>query len=526
MIQNTVDKLYVTFLLMGLLLLNACGTGTEFTPPAENPVENSPSDYSQNRTPTLQLNCRFASSIDLSTISDEYLSQQFYLDQMQVKSAWQKTLDNRGCLGNGITVSVVDNAVDARHEDLQANMDIRGSRNFRTGRLGEVGSDLGSHGTSVAGIIAAAANGFGVVGIANQSKIQSHDYLNNQVDSNLILAMQANADISNNSWGPTDGFATLSRIPSLLKIGIDYGIENGRNGRGIIYTWAAGNGRFGNDNSNYDGFANYRKVIAVAALSRNQTQNPSSENGANLLVSAPGRGLYTTRRTPINLNNILCFIDCRYTPNFSDTSGATPMVSGVVALLISAYPQLGWRDVRAILVRSATRNDPTDNDWTQNGADLWVNHKYGYGLVNANAALQLASTWRNLGDEIANTVSKTFTTNNQLNHLSTAEFTLTVASEDTAISQLESVEISIDSDHSHWADLRIELISPQGSRSVITESHRCGENCRDQRLTGFVFSSARLIGENPVGDWRIIISDNHPLNSGRLNKITLNFYGT
>jgi hypothetical protein len=60
--------------------------------------------------------------------------------------------------------------------------------------------------------------------------------------------------------------------------------------------------------------------------------------------------------------------------------------------MLEARPEMTWRDVQWGLLSTAVRTDPDDSDWTQNGAGLWVNHKYGFGLVNATAAvLQSAS---------------------------------------------------------------------------------------------------------------------------------------
>ncbi len=73
--------------------------------------------------------------------------------------------------------------------------------------------------------------------------------------------------------------------------------------------------------------------------------------------------------------------DC--TNSFGGTSSAAPLAAGVVALMLGVNPSLGWKDVQYILISSASKVDPTDADWVQNGAGRFVNHKYGYGLLNA-----------------------------------------------------------------------------------------------------------------------------------------------
>ena len=61
------------------------------------------------------------------------------------------------------------------------------------------------------------------------------------------------------------------------------------------------------------------------------------------------------------------------------------MVSGVTALVLAANPNLSWRDVRLILARSARRNDAGDPGWVSSGFGPAFNHKYGFGVANAEA---------------------------------------------------------------------------------------------------------------------------------------------
>lgn len=87
-----------------------------------------------------------------------------------------------------------------------------------------------------------------------------------------------------------------------------------------------------------------------------------------------------------------------YTSRFNGTSAATPIVSGVVALMLEANPNLGYRDVQEILALSARPIDAASPDWTTNRANTWngggfrVSHDYGFGLVDATAAVRLAET--------------------------------------------------------------------------------------------------------------------------------------
>ena len=151
------------------------------------------------------------------------------------------------------------------------------------------------------------------------------------------------------------------------------------------------------DNSNLDCRANLRYVIAVGAVNETGKQSYYSESGANVLISAPSsdgkdtRGIVTT-----DLSGELGYSDTSYFREFGGTSAATPVISGVAALLLEVNPDLTWRDVKKILALSAYQNDATDTEWIQNGAGHWINHKYGFGVVDAEAAVRLAYTWENL----------------------------------------------------------------------------------------------------------------------------------
>lgn len=77
------------------------------------------------------------------------------------------------------------------------------------------------------------------------------------------------------------------------------------------------------------------------------------------------------------------------------TSPAATIVSGIVALMLTANPKLNWLDVQYCLVASAVKVDPLDELWEQNGVGRWFNPKFGFGLVNAQKAVQEAVNRRN-----------------------------------------------------------------------------------------------------------------------------------
>ena len=57
--------------------------------------------------------------------------------------------------------------------------------------------------------------------------------------------------------------------------------------------------------------------------------------------------------------------------------------------MLEARPDLTWRDVQGVLIESAVPIDTTDDDWVATPAGLMVNHKYGYGMIDAALAVRL-----------------------------------------------------------------------------------------------------------------------------------------
>ena len=150
-------------------------------------------------------------------------------------------------------------------------------------------------------------------------------------------------DIYSNSWGPSDNGNTVEAPGPLMTAAFEENIEIGRGGLGNIITWAAGNGLDDNDNSNYDGYANSRHTIAVTAVTHRGVQSWYAEPGANILVAAPSDGDGEGITTTDNEGNG-GYRNGDYTDDFGGTSSATPLVSGVIALLLDANENLTYRE--------------------------------------------------------------------------------------------------------------------------------------------------------------------------------------
>lgn len=360
---------------------------------------------------------------------DPYYAQQWYLDPVTPVSGVQPALFDlnlRGAWpvtrGEGVTVALVDDGIDLVHPDLAANV-AGPHRNFFTGAAAG-GHPLNRfyHGTAVAGLAGARGdNGVGMSGVAPRASLagwviwNSQDQLPDEAGLASVFEF-ANDEVAvqNHSWGNSD-FQFLE-LPESQALAISNAVHHGRGGRGVVLVRSAGNTRDedydfndGVGDANLDGYANDLLQITVGAIRQDGRVASYSTPGACVLVAAPGgddvgsfQGLFTTDPHGTKGDNRLIdpgepqLADYLYgTRGLVGTSAAAPLVSGLSALLLSANPELGWRDVRQILALSARHFDLADPDVATNGAGFWVSHNVGYGVPDAGLAVRLALAWSN-----------------------------------------------------------------------------------------------------------------------------------
>ena len=157
----------------------------------------------------------------------------------------------------------------------------------------------------------------------------------------------------------------MSLTDSIWEQTIATSLRTGYGGKGVFYAFAAGNGHELGDDSNLDGLANYYGVTAVCAVNDHDTRSGFSEMGANLWICAPSNDLTDLHQGILTTEN-----NDRYFEEFGGTSAATPIVSGVAALLRDANPDLTWRDLKLILAATARKNDPGNAGWEDGGAQV------------------------------------------------------------------------------------------------------------------------------------------------------------
>jgi subtilisin family serine protease len=289
-----------------------------------------------------------------------------------------------GYSGEGVKVAVLDSGVNFNHFDLRDNFD------FSANELGYdfvsddfFPEDVYGHGTHVAGILAAASNGFGVVGVAPNAQIVALRVLDsngNGTASGIIEALQwiqnynaAHPDspirITNNSYGTGSNSSQLEAAFDVLA------------SSGVLHIGSAGNdGSAAGNGNNVSYPARYESVVAVAAIDKNDLRASFSSTGSDVEIAAPGVAVLSTWKDGTNIAGPLPFSFAGYAGEYfieaNGTSMASPHVAGVAALLMASNPSYTAEAVR-------NKMNGTALDLGEPGKDKL----YGYGLVDASSAL-------------------------------------------------------------------------------------------------------------------------------------------
>jgi subtilisin-like proprotein convertase family protein len=454
--------------------------------------------------------------------------------------------------GSGIHVGVYDSGVQMAHPDLNDNYDA--SRHVVvngvsiSGNPNAIGPD--AHGTAVAGIIAAEKNSIGGVGVAWGAKITGVNIFDtsSSIDANAAnrsgflaaVRQMIKFDVVNNSWGdkPTFSDYDLETVAAF-----EYVVRNGRRGLGTNIVKANGNE---NLDANGEALNAARYSILVNAISINpftDTLRPSaySSYGSNSLVSAAGGGGPDDSGAKITTTDLLGssgFEFGDYTNQMNGTSAATPMVSGIIAVMLQANPNLGWRDVKSILAMSANyvpnaARTNEDHSWVYNSANNWngggmhFSEDYGYGTVDMFVATRMAEAYGIMGN-VARTsgneqsiATPVFTSNLAIpDNVKTSWTTFNFNVSSNIL--IESISLTLNITHPFIGDLDILLVSPQGTEMQVATHGTTNTSFSNRKWT---YGVEGWRGELSQGTWQLRARDYSPGAVGRINSVQLNAYG-
>lgn len=465
----------------------------------------------------------------------------------------------------------------------------------------------GDHGTSVAGIIAMEANnGIGGRGIAPDVALRGFNLLALEAYQDLHLGGEYDVfareldslgmsssnprsndvDIFNMSYGSSVG---------AIKLGIDKrnmfkaGTEQLRiddvtgDSLGAIYVLAAGNAfencamtpdlydekqralflnlELGCSGANFDPESAWPYVVAVGAFNADGKRASYSSVGSNLWVVAPGgedgftkpaiistdqmgldRG-YATQDEIEWLRTAEKNPDGDYTYVFGGTSSAAPYAAGAVAVMLSARPELTWRDVKHILAKTARELDPEirrlrvafggtpvvlQHAWTTNAAGYTFHNHYGFGAIVLDKAVAMARsiTPNNLGTFVQSDPFEQASSIEIPDHNGTGVTLLQTITGLPTNANIEAVQLRFQITHSRPHDLGLTLISPAGTPSVINHVFNGVLLDHPSESIDWELLSNAFYGESPNGEWQLNVIDAAPDETGRVDSWALVvFYG-
>ncbi|MFE6459603.1 S8 family serine peptidase [Streptomyces cinereoruber] len=451
-------------------------------------------------------------------------SNRWDMTQIKADQAWAVTTGS-----TSVKVGVLDTGVDDRHQDIAPNFNAADSASCAYGKADtRAGAwrDVDTHGTHVAGTIAAAKNGKGVIGVAPGVKISSVRIA--EPGSTLFFAENT---ICGFMWAGDHGFKVTNNSyytdpwqfncpDNLDQAAIIEGVRRAQEyaeGKGSLQVAAAGNSNYDLANKTTDTASpndstpvtrtitnacidiptELPGVVTVAAQGNGGAKASYSNFGNGVIdIAAPGgdgsSGVYST------------LPGGKY-GNMNGTSMASPHVAGVAALIASVNPSFTPAQIRDQLgVQATDRACPSD---TRCKGTATRNGFFGEGAVDALKAV--GGSTPPPGKYFENLTDVTVPDN------TTVESPITVSG--VTGNAPATLKVGVDVKHTYIGDLKVDLVAPDGS--VYTLHNRTGSGTDNIVQTYTVNASSEVAN----GVWRLRVNDNASQDTGKIDAWNLTF---
>lgn len=335
--------------------------------------------------------------------------------------------------------------------------------------------------------------------------------------------------IKSASWGPRDDGAHMEYPGTFVNMALEDAVRKGREGKGTIFIWASGNGGANDDDCSCDGYVSHWDVISIGSVNNDGMVPYFMELCPSTFAVAYTGGPVNIRGDEGDFNIRVTTTDVRgkCTSSFQGTSSAAPLASGIIALMLEANPNLGYRDVMYLIARTSKIPNLNDTEgWIVNGAKYHVNEKYGFGVLDASQLVQEAQTWKKVYDR-HDCIVEFDDDYPRIRSYGIMELYFNVL-DCPNVEQLEHVIVNISFTYSIRGDIKLTLVSPFGTPSEILSFRK--HDLSSKSIEYFPFMTVFNWGESPIGKWILIVETRSRFtkipNYGQINFLALRLFGT